>query len=171
VEHIDRDLWATIRGLFEGKQPWPLFLHGSTGTGKTCAMLALSDHVYPLNWRAQGWPIYKDAEELSIDLIDAQQGRAFTAHGAPISTSYIWNEIARSCFVILDEVGARSTVTDFRYDTVKRVLDKRHGKALAVVSNLPLPQIAELYDDRVASRLAAGTVVCLDGPDRRLSGK
>src|SRR5437868_6300640 len=40
---IDKDLRATINRLINGNEPWPLFLHGPAGTGKTAAALCLMD--------------------------------------------------------------------------------------------------------------------------------
>jgi hypothetical protein len=37
-----------------------------------------------------------------------------------------------------------------------------------VLSNLELDTLAKVYDDRIASRLGAGTVAYLGGEDRRL---
>ena len=42
---VDAGLLGTLRGLCAGKLRWPLFLHGTVGTGKTCAALALCDVV------------------------------------------------------------------------------------------------------------------------------
>jgi len=80
----------------------------------------------------------------------------------------IWEAVDRVALVVLDEVGTRGTVSDWHYETVKRVLDTREGKPLLVAGNLSLDALAQVYDDRVASRLVGGSVVHIGGPDRRL---
>ena len=47
---FDRDMRAVVprlreifRGLCDGRLPWPLLLHGPTGTGKTSSVLCLQD--------------------------------------------------------------------------------------------------------------------------------
>lgn len=126
---------------------------GPAGVGKTCAALALVDV-------AGGW--YYTVPELCEMFIDAQQGRLEK------STSRIWGELEKSHLVAIDELGARDRVSDHHYDTIKRLLDKREGRPLVAISNLPLKRLAQLYDDRLASRLACGTVLTVEGADLRL---
>ena len=163
-----------LRRLVAGEADWPLFVHGPAGTGKTCACLCLLDHC--------DGGVYHTAASLCSVLIEAQQGRltwrfagAVNAAAAVawhrVVTEQFWGWLGRAPLVVLDELGSRDKVTDHHYDAVKRVLDERHGKPLAVASNHPLAALAKLYDDRVASRLAAGTVVRLQGRDRRLDPK
>lgn len=88
--------------------------------------------------------------------------------GGNVWPEMIWESIAKSPLIVFDELGCRDRVSDFQYETAKRVLDKREGKPLVVISNLTLKTLAELYDDRFCSRLAAGTVLGVSGDDRRL---
>jgi hypothetical protein len=171
---VEPPLDAALRALVAGEAAWPLFVHGNAGTGKTCGLLCLVDHC--------PGAVYHTASSLCSALIDAQQGRlTWRAAGslwdrgaAATGTAHpeqLWAWLARRPLVVLDELGSRDRVSDHHYDAVKRVLDERHGKPLAVASNHPLAALAKLYDDRVASRLAAGTVVRLQGRDRRLDPK
>src|SRR5262249_12878111 len=80
----------------------------------------------------------------------------------------LWERIANAPLIVLDEIGSKERVSDHHYETVKGVLDKRHGRPLICISNLNLDEIKNVYDDRIASRLAAGTVFELLGEDRRL---
>ena len=59
-------------------------------------------------------------------------------------------------------------VSDHHYETIKRCIDDRHGKPLVCISNLNMKELAGVYDDRVASRISAGTIVVTEG-DRRLT--
>lgn len=153
-------LRKAIRATVAGEAPWPLVVSGPAGCGKTCAALCLLDHAGGL---------YFTAASLAEKLILASKGELYNhdSHHT-ISNAALWEEIATTTLVVLDEVGAREKVSDWHYECVKRVLDEREGRPLMVLTNLSLGAIDELYDDRVASRLAGGTVLILDGPDRRL---
>lgn len=171
VPSFDRDIAligdgvrSGIRDCITGKSGWPLYLHGPAGTGKTCAALALIDWVNGGEyWTANG---------LCSALIQSQNGRLEWTHegrGGAIWPEGFWRRMALTPLVVLDELGGRDRVSDHHYETVKTMFDVRHGKPLVVTSNLDIVRIETIYDDRVASRLSAGTVVKLDGKDRRLS--
>ncbi len=148
--------------LTRAKAPWPLFVAGPPGTGKTCAALVLLDH-------AGGE--YHTAAGLCEALIRSAAGRLEWSHlgrGGTLWPEQFWKQLAAAPLVVLDELGARDRVSDHHYEAVKRVLDERHGRPLVLLSNLDLAALERLYDDRLASRMAAGTVVRLDGPDRRI---
>lgn len=150
---IDADLRATIRTLIAGQSPWPLVLLGPAGTGKSCAALCLLDV-------AGGW--YFTVAELCEEFIHAQQRQIET------TTRRLWERLEQTRLVVVDELGARERVSDHHYDTVKRLLDKRENRPLVCISNHSLERLSQLYDDRLASRLAYGTVLTLHGKDRRL---
>lgn len=82
----------------------------------------------------------------------------------------LWAKLARAHLVVVDELGSRDRVSDHHYECVKRIIDERQGQPLALASNHDIEALARLYDDRIASRIAAGTVLGLDGDDRRLKG-
>jgi hypothetical protein len=163
VGQIPPPLRAAIRALVGGKSPWPLLLHGPAGTGKTCAALALLDH---------GGGEYFTAWGLAEAAIQSQQGRMRRCDGAgdgyTVYPDEFWRQVGEEPLVVLDELGCRERVSDHHYECVRRLLDERIGLPLVAISNLPLSRLAQVYDDRVASRLGAGTVVGLGGEDRRL---
>jgi hypothetical protein len=151
-----------LRNLVAGKEPWPLYLHGPSGTGKTCAGLCLIDFA--------GGDYYTVAD-LHDTVIRAQQGRLIyrnLGHAGTIWPSGLWGQIAQAPLVVLDELGCRERVSDAHYETVKRCIDARHNKPFVVISNLAIAEVGAVYDDRIFSRLGAGTVLELAGPDRRL---
>ena len=158
-----------INDLCYGRAAWPLFLTGPAGTGKTCAALALVDRV-----TVDGHCIGQYAEygELCRRLIAAMKGELpFTnRHGYSGYTSVedVWEEWRRAPLSVLDEIGARENVSDHAYETLKRAIDSRESQPAVFISNLNLEGIAGVYDDRIASRLGAGTALELSGPDRRL---
>lgn len=160
---IDDGLRLAIRGVVAGNTPWPLFVHGSAGLGKTCAALAMLDHApAPTDYyTATGW-----AEAL----IDAAKGRLIgrgSAGSHSLSPLTLRGLIDDASLVALDELATRDKVSDWHYDCVKELIDRRHGKPLVVLSNLDVRGVASVYDDRIADRLAAGTVVALRGASRR----
>ncbi len=156
---MEPSLRKTIRLLAAGKSPWPLFLWGEPGTGKSCAALCLLD-------RAGGF--YFTAGTLAEEVLMVNKGEAQYPSGQRLTPLGFWREIMSTALVVIDEVGTRSKVGDWQYDCLKRVLDAREGMPLVVIANHSLADVASLYDDRVASRLAAGTVHQLQGEDRRL---
>jgi DNA replication protein DnaC len=163
IDKIHPALLRTLQAVCTGQSDWPLFIFGPVGTGKTCAAVWLLDH-------ARG--LYYTVGELAESLIESMAGR-LTWQGAPgyagtLWPKGLWERIADARLFVLDELGSRERVSDHQYDTLKRVLDKRHGRPLICISNLDLDAIEQVYDDRIASRLAAGTVFHLDGNDRRL---
>lgn len=165
VDRIPDALRVEIRGLVTGKLPWPLLIVGPVGTGKTCAALCLLDH-------AGG--IYYTAESLVGAMTDAQFGRLTwrTEHGSvDVNPQMLLRQWESASLFVLDELGSRNQVSDPAYGAVKTVLDLRENMPLVCISNHPVEDgLSKLYDDRVGSRLSAGTVVILDGPDRRQEG-
>lgn len=160
---IPDDLRASIRGCVSGECRWPLVWLGSTGTGKTCAALCLLDYAGGRYWTAA---------DLGDDLRRAEAGRLTwncNGHGGCHYPEDIWKWMITAPLVVFDELGCRDRVSDFQYETAKRVIDKREGKPLIVISNLTMEKLAEIYDDRFASRLAEGTVLEVNGDDRRLT--
>lgn len=119
---------------------------------------------------------YWTISDLCDELVEAQQGRLYTeaapgCDGSKVYPPLFWKRYAALPLVILDEFGSRDKVTDHHYETSKRGIDYRQGKPLVCISNLPLERLESIYDDRVASRLASGTIVELGGLDRRLNGE
>jgi DNA replication protein DnaC len=156
-----------MRKLIQAEAPWPLVLVGAVGSGKTCAALCLSDAAGPE-------AIYWTVEAFHAALVQARNGK-FIREGyvdswrVPAQT--LWQEWADAPLVVLDELGVRGAVSDPQYETTKRAIDSREGKPAVFISNVGLNALAKLYDDRIASRLAAGTVFHLDTEDRRLDSR
>ena len=145
-----------------GVKPWPLLISGTVGVGKTCAMLALCDHAPGSRyWTLEGFC------EL---LLDARNGRAVQSRGVervPLYPQTLWEEIDRCPLLAIDEIGAREKVSDFTYSTLQRLLDARAGRPTAIATNLLPAQLRSILDDRIVSRMYAGTSVHVEGPDRR----
>lgn len=165
MDQVDLTLRRTMRMLLDGEKPWPLFLHGEPGSGKTCALMCLVDHC--------GGGVYVTLGDLCRALIDAQHGRtAFYDLGAGITRTEgeLWRDWGNGNVCVLDEIGTREKVSEHHYSTLQMALDRRNdpNRPLVVVSNVDLKGSATLYDDRIASRLASGMVIETTG-DRRLN--
>jgi DNA replication protein DnaC len=150
-----------MRECCAGQRPWPLVLIGRPGVGKTCAALAL------LDW-ATG--LYDTAAGLPDKVLLANKGELWNPQTQQrVSPAALWEDLTRrSALVVLDELGARERVSDWAYQCVYRAVDERSGRPLILGSNLGLEALTGLYDYRLTSRLAAGTVLEMTGPDRRL---
>lgn len=157
---------AKIKRQMLGDAPWPLTLIGQQGSGKTCAALCVADMTF-------GGLRYWRVDEACEELIEVMHGRRDYG-GTPMSVTKWWEQIRDFELVILDELGTRAHTSDHHYGLITRVLDYRIGRPTICISNHPLtaegdaPSIRSLYDDRLASRLAGGTVIEFAGRDRRL---
>lgn len=149
-----------IRDLVSGKLPWPLYLFGPAGTGKTSVALCVCDHV--------DRSLFITVERLASEWVDCVCGRLDLGAGKIGPTQYRQMIVNRP-LVCVDDIGVREKISDTHYEIVKLVLDLRETKPLIVTSNQPLEVIMKLYDDRIADRLSAGTVIELTGESRRRS--
>lgn len=115
---------------------------------------------------------YFTTSELCQTVIDLNFGRlswSKEGHGGTLTSDMFWRDVSSVPLVVLDEIGSRDRVTDHHYDAVKRVLDERMNRPLVLISNLSLEEVERLYDDRIASRMGAGTVMNVQGKDRRIA--
>lgn len=157
---INKGVRATLGDVIRGEKPWPVLLFGGVGTGKTCASLCILDYFGGL---------YNTSIALRDELIAAQKGNSYWTSGYPRTTTEIWNGIKSTNLLVLDELAGRQQESEFQCEVTQRVIDHRHGTPLVVISNRNLGQISRILDDRIASRLAAGTVICTNGADRRVT--
>lgn len=167
LDQVDRTLLDLFGQLCAGKKPWPLFVHGPAGAGKSYAALAFADV-------AGG-----DYSTLEGACTDVMQDRNIWWERSRC-TRMVWGDelpvrpedrVYR--LAIVDEIGERSKVGDLLYTTLKGILDHQefeNRRAGVYLSNLTPSEIASMFDDRIASRLTCGTVFRLAGNDRRHQG-
>ena len=151
MDRVDPSLVTVFRHLVTGSAPWPLFLYGGVGTGKTLAALALADFVKESRY----WTL----EDLCSSIMDSDS-----------KTSDTWSRLENYQLAELDELGERVKSGDLLYTTLKKHLDIRErgaGRVGIYISNLTPDQLVNLFDQRIVSRLTAGTVFELTGRDRR----
>lgn len=153
MKAVDNDLVEVFRKLVSGQIEWPLFVHGEVGSGKTRAALCLCDFADS----AAYWSIDRLA---SIEI------------GSDDELKYqTWRDVERKALVVVDEIGQREKVGDLHSSTLQRFMDNRENQSHAIavyISNVPPEELSGIYDDRIVSRLLAGTVFHLDGDDRRV---
>ena len=159
---VTPEIRKAINRVITCRSPWPLTMVGSVGIGKTRAALCLLDAY-------GGGCIYTTLRDLCDDALAASRGEIGDCRGDRMNSRKFWHEWADARITVLDEIAIRENASDFQYECLKRALDAREGKPAIYISNLGLSRISDLFDDRVASRLAMGTVLALDGEDRRLT--
>ena len=137
---------AAIDGCRSGALPWPLTLAGPVGCGKTCAALCMWDEV------TDGTRIFRTV----TDLADKFHHAKMTDAGEVL---VMWEYLTAAKLVVLDDLGARSP-SEMTNEMVLSLLMRRIARPTVVTTNLTsLDQITRMYDDRITSRLSAGTVV------------
>lgn len=146
-DDVDAALWHTFDQLVQGVLPWPLLIVGPVGVGKTLGALCLMDRV-------NGRRLYRTVNKLLNEVVNTTVGDPF----GYMTIAHI---------AILDELGV-SDPSPFERRTVGQAIDSRIGKPSIYISNKPVARLSELYDDRIASRLASGTIYHMTGDDRRI---
>lgn len=145
-EDIAPDVRTAIRNAYLAGR-WPMYFYGRPGRGKTCAALCLLDVV-------GGFYFTLDRlAEAAFDPLDCEP----------------WRAVGQAKLLVVDELGCRSRDTDREYQAIKRVADIRGRAPLVWVSNLAPRALADVFDDRIASRLACGAMIAFGGPDRRFA--
>jgi len=164
IDQIDPDLRAMIRACVIGEKPWPLFLWGTPGNGKTSAARCLL-HLCEVGQ-------YLTVRKLCEQMNDAAMGRmewSETGRGGKVfPADYRARYLERPTLLVLDEIGARTMVTDAHYEAIMHVLDCRKNKPFIAISNLDPDALTKIYDGRIVSRLSAGTMFQTMSKDRRV---
>ena len=161
ITEIDREVRAAIRSVVTAEAPWPLVLWGPPGTGKTCAALCLLDYAGGNYYAVPG---------LCSLLIQCQQGRLEwnnEGRGGIIWPEKFWSRLAAAPLIVLDELGCRGAFSDVHYEAVKNLIEERHCRPLVIISNVRINDLEKVYDARITSRLSAGTMIEVQGKDRR----
>lgn len=138
-------------------------IFGPTGTGKTtCAMMAVI--------AACGQLIPARFETSSRFVLRIQD--AYRRGFGDDSVETILDSYVRPRVLALDDLaveGASKDATRWLLTLIEERVNRNNSTI--ITTNLPLAQIDEAYGDRLASRLAGGTLISLTGPDHRLPRK
>lgn len=152
---------------------WPIYLWGKTGVGKTFAAAV----IYSA-WKSTAY--WASMTELCDTLrgFNSQSLQVIETGSGPQEMSFTgyWKKLSTVGLVVIDEIGTRSA-TDHRYDALLRLLDERRGKPLILTGNISpnsserdATHLGTVYDDRIFSRIIAGTLIHMTGHDRRGDG-
>lgn len=158
-DQIDSGLRCVLKEITS----WPLLIHGDAGAGKTVAALLFLEH-----WnRDHSGCLFTTCRDFAQRVCDAKLGRLRNRAGYEVSLHELWSEWSRASLTVLDDLGSREKVTDSMYESVWDCLDQRQNQPSIYTSNLGRTELAKVYDDRIVSRLSAGTVVHVTGDLRQ----
>lgn len=143
-DRIPTILRKALEALLTGRTPWPGYVFGTAGVGKTCAGLWVFDHFCAM---------WLDTYRLADICWDS------------VTETFLWRHASEMPLVIVDEVGA--ACGERAYLGIKRLADLRGRRPTLWLSNLSPQCLLETFDDRLYSRLCCGTVVEVQGPDQR----
>jgi DNA replication protein DnaC len=146
---------------------WPLYLWGSPGTGKTCAAAV----AYRLWKPSAAWMSLSEmCDTLKAFSTSPLQLVPSGDRSVELTLAGFWRRLGHLGLVVIDEIGTREA-TAHRYDAFRDLLQTRTGKPLIITGNLnPAESLVRIYDDRILSRITAGVIVEVKGPDRRMIG-
>lgn len=177
-------LWSGVevdagKKAFSLDRGWPLTLIGETGTGKSAlaglVYMYAKDRHNGLIDSMPSSPFWINAAEGFKAVVTATVENPKPLWGVCIYASWAepdhWLELVErgKNLVVLDDIGLRDRATDAQFEAFQKFLLYRENKPTIITSNLDLDGIHRVYDDRIASRLAAGTIVAMRGKDRRVS--
>ena len=152
---------------------WPLYVWGDVGVGKSCAALAVCDHVRGAEFFTFG--------EFADLFQSAKFGRLATTHqrahptvercresfNINWDTGRWWRWIASLPLVVIDDFGTRGNATKTEYDAMFTLLERRANLPLIITSNLSIEMACELFDARIQDRIEPGTRLRIQGESRR----
>ena len=152
------------------KNHFPLYLHGGTGVGKTCvaALLYRRFRTQPMWCRADDLLLTLATgrtarEQMSVETID-EDGRLVRKM---VTFTQFQRHICSTSCVFLDDLGVRRDPSASMRSYLFDLFEQRKSKPLVITSNLSPEELADIYDDRIISRIKEGTVLHLIGSDRR----
>lgn len=131
------------------------YFYGDCGTGKTHLLSAIIKEMFRKN---------VSAYFISTTRLYQQLKQNFNSENG------IMQKLEEVDVLCLDDVGSER-VTDWRRDELFYLIDQRYSniKKTFVSSNKTLSELSELFDDRIASRIAGMCeVMKIEGKDRRL---
>lgn len=183
---IDQELRSVIRQLVVGEAAWPLFLTGKPGRGKTAAGLCMADYVHGSAYyrftrllKAFEWARTHDDRGNRGGVVvkrwrpqsTAADERRMKLTEEVLNERQFWTYLTSAPLVVVDDLATRGGYTEPQYDQFYDLLEERKLKPTVIISNLALADLLKVFDERIVSRLARGTIFTLTGRDQRLDGK
>lgn len=152
-----------------GELRWPLFIWGRPGVGKSFASALLYQR-----WDARQRVAWWRLTDFQARIAECRKNGHAVAmvEGRPIErTEEMWFRIlGQQDMVVFDDVGIREP-TDTGFEVLFMVAEHRRMKPTVYTSNVAPAALQKVYDERVASRMLAGTVLEMTGADRRVAGQ
>lgn len=135
-----------------------LFVTGSSGCGKTHLIYAMYNKIR----KQGGLCALATFSDIALELKES-------FNKGYMSEFDVIKKYRKNMTGIFDDL-ASNRPTDYVAESIYAIINHRYTEAIPSVytSNLSISQIADIYGDRIASRLASGTVFNLQGKDRRL---
>lgn len=144
-----------------GKNPEPVFLYGSYGSGKTQFAFALLREMFrSCNYKL--WPRYFTSPELDSRLLKASK--------SDDGDEYEIKNISSQDILFIDDLG-RETKSDRLRRQYFEILNYRYTNQLPTIltSNLDLEHLAETLDGAISSRLQEWKILKFKDRDLRIA--
>lgn len=160
-EAVSPRLYAALQDAFKSKK-FPILLSSPPGLGKTLAMACL--------YRTLPQSVYWwDAINFVRFVQQARRDGSIVLPGAlyECSESSIWKtRIDKPHILFIDEIGLRNP-SPSQYEIMYELINRRADKPTIYSTNKTLKELHEMFDARISSRLSAGTIIEIQGGDRR----
>lgn len=163
-----------------------LFLTGICGSGKTHLAVCLMNEWFALSMQinfkriddydissigftypSKGTPLFLPAIELFLEI---KQSWRDEEHRRAESEVMILDKYSRVPLLVIDDLGAER-ISEWSRNVIYLLIDRRYRdmKQTIITSNLTHDQLAEQFDDRIASRICEmGIVIDMGNKDWRL---
>jgi|688.fasta_scaffold661759_2 DNA replication protein DnaC len=130
---------------------FPIYIYGPAGTGKSGIASVL--------FRIATSAIWRRADTLLLDLSTGRSDGKYTQEIKKIETTHV---------LVLDDLGLRKP-SEGMFHMLFDILERRKAKMTVITSNHSPEQLRDVVfeDERIFSRLLAGTTLACDGEDRR----
>lgn len=79
-----------------------------------------------------------------------------------------WNRWRTKRLVVVDEIGLR-TANEVRQEAMWKLLEVRRGLPTILTGNLDAKEVRQTFDNRILSRILAGTWIVVNGEDQRVA--
>ena len=153
------DVGKRVKTLMNSEQAVGLLITGPVGTGKTRLLAALC-RAYLLAGRSAD---FATSHGFFMRLRDSYAANAQERETAVIQ------HFSEVHFLALDDLGREGRATEHVLSFLHHILSERLGnyRPTAITTNLSFEEMAQVYDQGIASRLSAFIPLALVGADRR----
>ena len=137
-----------------------IFITGPVGVGKTHLAIAFMRKTM---LDATNEQKFYPANDIILKLKNTINSDTSTEQG-------FYNELKyRKVLYVIDDIGTERP-TEYSMQAWYKIIDDRYSSMAPTIytSNLSIPEFAERYGDRMASRLSSGLIIKLKGTDYRL---